>query len=335
MEFTIFYAWQSDRPQNTHRYLIRDAVKEAMKRIGRDADLEDSPRLDHDTKDVPGTPEIAGTIFRKIQESGAFIADLTFIGATDQHDGEKKLLPNPNMLLELGYAARSIGWDRIICVMNDAYGPPEKQIFDIKQRRWPICYRLKGENPEDIHKVSKFLSGQLQNAIRTVMDSSHEAVEDAISRLTPQALQFIERHRNFIYFWTPDRDVGRVGALGTAAAMACLLDLKLIRAFFGPTPDVNRYVYTWTYIGKLVKTKMEPHFPPIPPRDVKEEIEVAPAIPENQSSLPADPGPNSLSLPTPDDTVRPRGGSLRTRMYDLWAWRIRRLPSERTEGASR
>ena len=70
MDFSIFYAWQSDRPQNTHRYLIRDAAKKAVKRIGRDAEVEDSPRLDHDTKDVPGTPEISGTIFRKIQESG-------------------------------------------------------------------------------------------------------------------------------------------------------------------------------------------------------------------------------------------------------------------------
>jgi hypothetical protein len=68
----------------------------------QDAAVEDSPRLDHDTKDVPGTPEIAGTIFKKIQESGAFIADLTFIGATDLRGGDRKLLPNPNVLLELG-----------------------------------------------------------------------------------------------------------------------------------------------------------------------------------------------------------------------------------------
>jgi hypothetical protein len=304
MDFTVFYAWQSDRLQNTHRYLIRAAAKEALKRIGRDVDLEDSPRLDHDTKDVPGTPEIAGTIFRKIQESGAFIADLTFIGATDLHDGNKKLLPNPNVLLELGYAARSIGWDRIICVMNTAYGPVEEQIFDIKQRRWPICYRLKGENPEDIQKAREYLSGQLQNAIRMVMNSAHEAVEDAISRLTPEALQFIERHRNYVYFWIVDKDVGRLGARWMADATACLLDLKLIRAYYEPIPEVNRFVYTWTYIGKLVVTRMEANFPPIPPDDV-----------------PRHPPPGSFSLPTPDGGVRPGSGSLLTWLHGLWARR--------------
>jgi hypothetical protein len=302
MDFTIFYAWQSDRPQNTHRYLIRDAAKEAVKRIGRDADVEDSPRLDHDTKDVPGTPEIAGTIFRKIQESGAFIADLTFIGATNLHDGDKKLLPNPNVLLELGYAARSIGWDRIICVMNTSYGPVEEQIFDIKQRRWPICYRLEGENPEDIQKAREYLSGQLQNAIRMVMNSAHEAVEDAISRLTPEALQFIERHRDYVYLWIADKDLGRISTFWMAAALACLLELKLIRAYFEPTP-VNRFVYTWTYTGKLVIKRMEPNFPPIPPSDVKEKIEADPVVPESQS------------------------GSLLTWLYGLWARRRWRLPN--------
>jgi hypothetical protein len=130
MDFTIFYAWQSDRDQKTHRFLIRDAANEAIKRIGRDGSIDDSPRLDHDTQDVPGTPEIANSIYKKIQDSGVFLADLTFVGTTGPIESRKKLLPNPNVLLELGYAARSIGWERIVCVMNTAFGPPEELIFD-------------------------------------------------------------------------------------------------------------------------------------------------------------------------------------------------------------
>jgi hypothetical protein len=299
MDFTIFYAWQSDRPQKTHRYLIRDAAKEAVKRIGRDVDVEDSPRLDHDTKDMPGTPEIAGTIFRKIQGSGAFIADLTFIGATDLHDGDKKLLPNPNVLLELGYAARSIGWDRIICVMNTIYGPVEEQIFDLKQRRWPICYRLEGENFEDIQKARKYLSDELQNAIRMVMNSEHEAVEEAISRLTPEVIRVMEVYRDAGWFGIADADVTRVGVRWAADAFARLLDLQLIRAYFEPAaPNVNRFVYTWTYTGKLAIKRMEPNFLPIPPSEVKEKIAVDPVVPESQSSLPAGVSPGASSLLT-------------------------------------
>jgi hypothetical protein len=320
MDFTIFYAWQSDRPQNTHKYLIRDAAKEAVKRIGRDADVEYSPRLDHDTKDVPGTPEIAGSIFRKIQESAVFLADLTFIGATDLHEGDKKLLPNPNVLLELGYAARCIGWDRIICVMNTAYGPVGEQIFDIKERRWPICYGLKGENPEDIRKAREFLSGEIQTAIRMVMSSAYEAVDEAISRLNSEAVRFIANHRNYVYFYTADEDVGRLGNAWFSRAEACLLDLKLIPAYFEPKAD--RFVYTWTYTGKLVVKRMESYFPPLPPCDVKEKIKAELVIiPESQSSLPASPPSDASTLSTPDDGVRPGRGSLLTWLSGLRARR--------------
>jgi hypothetical protein len=320
MDFTIFYAWQNDRPRNAHKHLIRDAARVAVKRIGRDADVEYSPRLDHDTKDVPGTPEIAATIFSKIQESAALIADLTFIGATDLRDGHKKLLPNPNVLLELGYAARSIGWDRIICVMNTAYGPVEEQIFDIRQRRLPIFYELESENPEDIRKAREFLAGQFQTAIRMVMNSAHESVEEAISKLTIEAVRFIERHRDYAYFYSADEDVGRLGHYWMSAAQACLLDLKLIRAYFESDPQVNRYVYTWTYTGKLAVKRMAPNFLTLPPRDVRES-KAEPTIPASQSSILASPQPETSAPSTPDKDVRPRGGSLLSWLFGLWARR--------------
>lgn len=75
----IFYAWQSDRDQDLNRWLIRDAAKAAVKKLASEADVEDAPVLDHDTKDVPGTPHIADTIKRKIAESAVFLADITHV----------------------------------------------------------------------------------------------------------------------------------------------------------------------------------------------------------------------------------------------------------------
>jgi len=40
-----------------------------------------------------------------------------------------------------------------------------------------------------------------------VMNSPHEAVEEAISRLTPEAILFMQRHTTFVYFWMKDEDV--------------------------------------------------------------------------------------------------------------------------------
>jgi hypothetical protein len=182
--------------------------------------------------------------------------------------------------------------------MNTVFGPVEEQIFDIRQRRWPICYRLQDENPRDIQNAREFLSGQFQNAIRMVMNSEHEAVEEAISRLTPEVLRVMEMYRDAGYFWMADDEVTRVGVRWLADAFARLLDLKLIRAYFEPAANVNRFVYTWTYSGKLAIKRMEPNFPPIPPSDVREKTEVHPVVPE-----------------------RPHGGPLLNWLYGLWARR--------------
>lgn len=128
MELSVFYSWQNDRPVKYCRHLIRDAAKRAIRQINSQAILEPSPRLDYDTQNIPGTPEIAATIFQKIKNCHFFLADVTFVGYTDGHD---KLIPNSNVLTELGFAASSVGWERIICIMNTAYGEPDKQLLNI------------------------------------------------------------------------------------------------------------------------------------------------------------------------------------------------------------
>jgi hypothetical protein len=204
--------------------------------------------------------------------------------------------------------------------MNTASGPVEEQIFDIKHRRWPICYMLEGVDPDGIARAREYLSSQLQNAILMVMNSAHEAVEEAISRLTPEAIQFIERHRDYDLFWLKDDDVGRLGARWMSDAKACLLNLKLIRAHFDPRPETNRYVYRWTYTGKLVIRMMEPNFPTILPKDAEEKIELATVVPESQSLPPADPPRNFFTFLT-SDGVRPSGGPLLTWLRRTWAKR--------------
>jgi hypothetical protein len=49
--------------------------------------------------------------------------------------------PNPNVLLELGYARSALGQNRIALVMNTAFGGPEKLRFDLKMYR-VMTYRI-------------------------------------------------------------------------------------------------------------------------------------------------------------------------------------------------
>lgn len=169
--FNLFYAWQSDTPPRTGRNFVEAAATKALKRVHASGELELAPRLDKDTKGVPGMPDIANTILEKIRTSSAILADLTFIGKDSiRSEGERKLLPNPNVLLEFGYAIAHLGWERVICVMNTHYGKKEDLPFDLRHRRWPLSYCLPPDADDETRKTTKIqLSKAIQEAITGVV----------------------------------------------------------------------------------------------------------------------------------------------------------------------
>jgi hypothetical protein len=171
MARSIFYSWQSDSPARVNRYLIRDCLAQALKRLNRDEDMDEAIRLDHDTVGIPGTPDIANTIFSKIRETGVFVADLTL--SSQASSGKKS--PNPNVLIELGYAFSAINDSKVISLMNTAFGEPIDLPFDLSHKRWPIQYCLLESDTEDKAKVAdikKTLSEQLYSAIRLVLEAT-------------------------------------------------------------------------------------------------------------------------------------------------------------------
>ena len=147
---------------------MEDAATKALKRIHTSGVLDRAPRLDKDTKDIAGMPDIANTILDKISASSAILADLSFIGKDSlRPENEQKLLPNPNVLLELGYAIAHLGWERVICVMNTHYGEKEDLPFDLRHRRWPLSYCLPPDaDQETLKTVKQQLSKDLEDAIK-------------------------------------------------------------------------------------------------------------------------------------------------------------------------
>ena len=172
----MFYAWQSDRPNNLCRSFIRRALDEAKKQLEGDLDIQDAVRgevvVDQDTQDVPGSPPITETIFRKIRECNAFIADLTptFTGQN------KRIAPNPNVLIEYGYALHALGDQRIIGVFNEAFGKPDELPFDLRHRRWPIRYRAHEDDTEEARREERQrLARELARAIRSIIKTLAES----------------------------------------------------------------------------------------------------------------------------------------------------------------
>ena len=128
---TIFFSWQSDLPNKTNRNLIENSIKLALKKINQDSPYSLITEIDRDTKGVLGSPDIVDSILTKIDKCGLFIADISIINSSLNG----KRTPNPNVLFELGYAVKCLGWDRVICVFNSDFGDVSELPFDLRNRR--------------------------------------------------------------------------------------------------------------------------------------------------------------------------------------------------------
>jgi len=120
------------------------------------------PVLDRDTAGLAGSPDIASSIFGKIGMADIFVADVSIINS----DSGGRPTPNPNVLIELGYAVAQLGWDRILLVHNAAFGAPEILPFDIRGRR--IVVYEAGES-FDRGEVRGLLQGRLEGALRAAL----------------------------------------------------------------------------------------------------------------------------------------------------------------------
>lgn len=166
MNFTIFYSWQSDLPSATNRNFIENALKSVVKVILKDDSIAVDPVIDRDTLGVRGSPDIAETIFKKIESSHVFVCDITPINQNSQI----RPCPNPNVLVELGYAIKCIGTDRIIMVLNTAYGKLEHLPFDLRMRR-VLTYDLPIEQEERAPE-RKVFEQKLEYTIRLLVEEA-------------------------------------------------------------------------------------------------------------------------------------------------------------------
>ena len=160
----VFYSWQSDSPEKTNLYAIRQALKVAANKIaaGR-SDLE--ILRDEATRDTSGSPNIALTILKKIEAADVVVADVTTITPREA----KRPCPNPNVGYELGYAVALLGWDRIILLFNKAIGDfPTDLPFDFAQHR-ASPYRLTTSDPTSARGT---LAAFLETAVSAVIDKN-------------------------------------------------------------------------------------------------------------------------------------------------------------------
>lgn len=182
-KFRIFYSWQSDRPSQLCRQFIDIALRGAAEELSRTLGI--AIEIDSDTQNEPGTPPITDTILRKIRECDAFVGDMTFVATTEGG----KLVPNPNVMGEYGYALSRKGTRRILLAMNTAFGPPEQLPFDLSHLRHPTTFEAPPDMSDGSRRAARAsFTRSLVDHLRVLVEHSRAAAQ-AEQAGTPEAAE--------------------------------------------------------------------------------------------------------------------------------------------------
>lgn len=191
MKRTVFYSWQSDLPETTNHRFIQTALENVVDRITKDDSVAIEPVLDRDILGLSGAPDIAATIFTKITASHVFVADVSITCKSPSN----RPIPNPNVLVELGYALKCRGFERIILIVNTAFGKLEELPFDFRGR-FAVSYSL-SPDCEDIAIVQAKLEADLEARLRVALDHSSGG-EEEFSNAVVEAIENMKPNRRVL-----------------------------------------------------------------------------------------------------------------------------------------
>lgn len=110
--FRVFFSWQSDRID------VKKAIQRELDTIAKKLEKEDiNLIIDHDTRDRVGTQNIDIEVLQKISSCDIFIADVTPVCKILSNNNTSipvKLISNPNVMYESGYALARKGLGKMI-----------------------------------------------------------------------------------------------------------------------------------------------------------------------------------------------------------------------------
>ncbi|MBE9475003.1 MAG: hypothetical protein IMY85_08935 [Chloroflexi bacterium] len=204
MKYTIFYSWQSDLPNSTNRGFIQKALENVAKSIRKDGSIDVEPVVDRDTQGISGSPDIAATIFKKIEKCQVFVPDVSIINP----ETEARPSPNPNVLIELGYAIKILDWERIIMVMNTVFGNPEDLPFDLLKKR-VLTYKM----PEDVSERAterKRIEASLREGLELILGTQGDAQSTMLPFTLKESLDFANEKQKvpsgeILYYYSPEQ----------------------------------------------------------------------------------------------------------------------------------
>lgn len=189
--FTVFFSWQSDVPENSE--ILRSFIKTSIQKI--EATQNVNVLYDEASRSVVGSQKVDEVILEKIRACDVFIADITPIAKIETEENDKpriKLLPNPNVAFELGYAMHCLSMEQVLIVLPT--GIPHGQLpFDFNHNRLIEFDEQINPMDEEIEKSLAFCKKSRTSLIDVIVANP----EDKILHPQYKQTKFIaERQKN-------------------------------------------------------------------------------------------------------------------------------------------
>jgi hypothetical protein len=137
--------------------------------------IDEPVRSDSDTQGVGGARDIHEVILEKLDRCDAAVFDVTPVALNEQ-----RKLPNPNVMLELGYGLARPGVERLILVLNTAHARVEDLPFDIRNKPVKTYSMAETEAPANARNE---LAGKLRDALETILRVPRSVVVSRAERV--------------------------------------------------------------------------------------------------------------------------------------------------------
>lgn len=189
--FTVFFSWQSDVPENSN--ILRSFIKASIKNFETTHHV--NVLYDEASRSVVGSQKVEEVILKKIRACDIFIADITPITRIETEEEKKKrikLLPNPNVAFELGYAMHCLPMEQVLIVLPSGISHGQLP-FDFNHNRLIEFDEQTNPMDEEIEKSLAFCMKTRTSQVDVIVVNP----EDKILRPQYKQTKFIaERHKH-------------------------------------------------------------------------------------------------------------------------------------------
>jgi len=247
-EAPIFYSWQSDFAAS--RNFVERALERAIKELNEEKVLRIEARLDKALRGATGAIRIDDDIFERIDKCEVFVGDVTQVSAKDS---EGRPTPNPNVLIELGYARKHVGWERMILPFNSCCGNKEDLPFDLDKNRLAIFSFDSGSDDEAKAKSKIALGTCFKDAIKAILalPTLKDKIREFVEQTNPEILKMVRSGQTEVSVNVSDSRLSTLQSLLAHTSITEFVEITSNGSILGNSAISNGGVNDVTALGGM------------------------------------------------------------------------------------